>query len=72
MQGLRDICLKNCKVSHEGLKNLNWKHLENINIIGVSIRGKFVSNFIAFHWTKFQLFSQYPGDKSWAYFSVIF
>lgn len=40
MDGLRDICLKNCKVSHEGLKNLNWKQLENINIIGVSIRGK--------------------------------
>lgn len=42
MDGLRDICLKNCKVSHEGLKKLNWKQLENINIIGVSIRGKLV------------------------------
>ncbi|XP_055317482.1 uncharacterized protein LOC129576400 [Sitodiplosis mosellana] len=38
MQSLRDICLKNCKVSNEGLRNLNWKRLENINIIGVSIR----------------------------------
>lgn len=40
MEGLRDICLKNCKVSSEGLKNLNWKQLENINIIGVSLRGE--------------------------------
>lgn len=40
MESLRDICLKNCKVSNEGLQNLNWKRLENINIIGVSIRGE--------------------------------
>lgn len=40
MESLRDICLKNCNVSNEGLKHLNWKRLENINIIGVSIRGK--------------------------------
>lgn len=40
MESLRDISLKNCKVSNEGLKHLNWKRLENINIIGVSIRGK--------------------------------
>lgn len=39
MENLRDISLRNCKVSHDGLKNLNWKRLENINIIGVSIRG---------------------------------
>lgn len=45
MENLRDICLKNCKVSHEGLRNLNWKRLENINIIGVSIRGKIASNY---------------------------
>lgn len=38
MENLRDICLKNCKVSHEGLIKLNWTRLENINIIGVSIR----------------------------------
>lgn len=41
MNSLRDISLKNCNVSHEGLRNLNWKRLENINIIGVSIRGKY-------------------------------
>lgn len=40
MESLRDICLKNCKVSNVGLRNLNWKRLENINIIGVSIRGE--------------------------------
>lgn len=40
MHSLRDICLKNCQVSHQGLKKLNWKRLENINIIGVSIRGE--------------------------------
>lgn len=40
MDSLRDISLKNCKVSHDGLKYLNWKRLENINIIGVSIRGE--------------------------------
>lgn len=45
MDGLRDICLKNCKVSHEGLIKLNWKQLENINIIGVSIRGKLIQFF---------------------------
>lgn len=48
MDGLRDICLKNCKVSHEGLKNLNWKKLENINIIGVSIRGMFKFHILCF------------------------
>lgn len=48
MDGLRDICLKNCKVSNEGLKNLNWKQLENINIIGVSIRGMFKFHILCF------------------------
>lgn len=45
MENLRDICLKNCNVSNEGLKNLNWKRLENINIIGVPIRGMFYVRF---------------------------
>ncbi|XP_031630412.1 F-box protein SKP2A-like [Contarinia nasturtii] len=38
MESLRDICLKNCKLSQDGLRNLNWNRLENVNIIGVSIR----------------------------------
>lgn len=45
MENLRDICLKNCNVSNEGLKNLNWKRLENINITGVPIRGMFYFRF---------------------------
>lgn len=39
MDHLRDICLKNCSITKNGLKHLNWSRLENINIIGASIDG---------------------------------
>lgn len=39
MGHLRDICLKNCSITKNGLIHLNWSRLENINIIGASIDG---------------------------------
>lgn len=47
METLRDICLKNCKITNEGLKHLNWMQLENINIIGASIVGKLSSTSVS-------------------------
>lgn len=39
MDHLRDICLRNCSITKNGLVHMNWSRLENINIIGASIDG---------------------------------
>lgn len=42
MEHLRDICLKNCSITQDGLQDLNWDRLENVNIVGTAINGKFI------------------------------
>lgn len=39
MEHLRDICLRNCAITQNGLVHLNWSRLENINIVGAAIEG---------------------------------
>lgn len=40
MKCLRDISLRDCAITREGLVCLQWDRLENINIIGAHIDGK--------------------------------
>lgn len=37
---LRDINVKNCDMTSNSLRYLNWAKLENVNIIGTRIEGK--------------------------------
>lgn len=47
-KNLKDICLRDCKVTSDGLKDLDWNVLENINIFGIPLTGIRMDQFHIF------------------------
>lgn len=38
-KSLKEISLRNCKVTSEGLKHLDWQKLENVDMNGIRFTG---------------------------------